>query len=131
MLDALEAAANKNKIKYIRIDGSVSSAERMRRVTQFQSDETVQVAILGLLAAGVGITLTAASTVVFSELHWTPGVLVQAEDRVHRIGQKSSVNIHYLVAADTVDDMIWNSVGHKIEVVSKVCDGRTDHLVAG
>jgi hypothetical protein len=131
MLDALQAAAVKNQVKFIRIDGSVSSAERLRRVTEFQTDDTVRVAILGLMAAGVGITLTAASTVVFAELHWTPGVLVQAEDRAHRIGQKASVNIHYLVAPGTIDDIIWSSVSHKVEVVSKMCDGQQDHLVAG
>jgi len=130
MLDALEAAANRNKVKSIRIDGSVNAAERLRRVNEFQSSESVRVAILGLQAAGVGITLTAASTVVFAELHWTPGVLVQAEDRAHRIGQKSSVNVHYLVASGTIDDIIWPSVSRKVEVVSKMCDGRADHLVA-
>jgi len=131
MLDAIEATASRKNVKFIRIDGSVSAAERLNRVNAFQSDDTVRVAILGLMAAGVGITLTAASTVVFAELHWTPGVLVQAEDRAHRIGQKSSVNVHYLVAKDTIDDMIWLSVYHKVEVVSKMCDGRQDHLVAG
>jgi len=130
MLDALEAVASKNSVKFIRIDGSVSASERLRRVNEFQADDTVQVAILSIMAAGVGITLTAASTVVFAELHWTPGVLVQAEDRAHRIGQQSSVNIHYLVASGTIDDMIWKSVYHKVEVVSKLCDGRQDHLVA-
>jgi len=88
------------------------------------------VAILGICAAGVGITLTAASTVVFAELHWTPGVILQAEDRVHRIGQKCSVNVHFLLANGTVDDFIWPSIVHKVEVVSAMCDGRKNQLIA-
>jgi SWI/SNF-related matrix-associated actin-dependent regulator 1 of chromatin subfamily A len=72
-------------------------ADRQARVDIFQSQKDVVAAILSISAAGVGLTLTASSTVVFAELHWTPGMLIQAEDRAHRIGQKNSVNCHYLI----------------------------------
>lgn len=55
----------------------------------------------------IGLTLTAATTVCFAELYWNPGSLVQAEDRAHRIGQRDSVNVHYLLCKHTLDDRLW------------------------
>ena len=99
VLDSLEIAVAK-ELKgagHIRIDGSVSCQDRAVRVSKFQSCSKIRVAILSMTAAGVGLTLTAASCVMFAELHWTPGVLAQAEDRCHRIGQRNAVNVLYLV----------------------------------
>jgi len=112
------------QIKYIRIDGSVPPAKRALAVEEFQkSPDGKMVAILGITAAGTGLTLTAASTVVFVELSWTPGLMVQAEDRVHRIGQHNACNIHYLLAADSCDSHMWPSLVKKLRVVSQICDG--------
>lgn len=62
--------------------------------------------MLSVTAMGTGFTLTAASTVIFAELHWTPAILIQAEDRSHRIGQKNAVNIHYLIGDNTLDPIM-------------------------
>lgn len=66
------------KVNYMRIDGSVTHADRSNNVERFQNDPQLLVALLSITAAGVGITLTAASTVVFAELHWTPALMIQA-----------------------------------------------------
>ncbi|MED6178126.1 hypothetical protein PIB30_104701 [Stylosanthes scabra] len=78
---------------------------------------------LSIKAGGVGLTLTAASTVFFAELSWTPGDLNQAEDSAHRIGQVSSVNIYYLLANGMVDDIIWDVVQFKLDNLGQMLDG--------
>lgn len=67
--------------KYIRIDGSTSPRARQEQILKFQTDPAVRVAMLGITAAGVAVTLTASSTVWFTELFWTPAIMLQAEDR--------------------------------------------------
>ncbi len=85
-------------MEYIRIDGSTDSESRKKYVDEFQTNDNVRVAVLSITAANAGLTLTAAQLVIFAELFWTPGVLLQAEDRAHRIGQTDSVLVQYLVA---------------------------------
>ena len=81
-------------------------------------------ALLSITACSQGLTLTAASTVVFAELTWTPSIMSQAEDRTHRIGQQNCVNVYYLYGPDTVDDIIFNMLNFKSEVVSDALDGK-------
>lgn len=85
-------------------------------------------ALLSISAAGVGLTLTASSTVVFAELHWTPAMMLQAEDRAHRIGQKACVNCHYLIGEGTLDNILYNYLLKKITNVSTFVDGSEQHL---
>ncbi|XP_077009778.1 DNA annealing helicase and endonuclease ZRANB3 isoform X3 [Tamandua tetradactyla] len=130
MLQACTEAVIENKTRYIRIDGSVPSSERIHLVNQFQKDPETRVAILSIQAAGQGLTFTAATHVVFAELYWDPGHIKQAEDRAHRIGQCSSVNIHYLIANGTLDTLMWGMLNRKAQVTGSTLNGRKEQLQA-
>ncbi len=107
VLDVFEDAFINDNRKYIRIDGATATSIRQGICTKFQTDKDVRVALLSITAANTGLTLTAATTVIFAELYWNPGQMVQAEDRAHRIGQCDSVSVHYLLAKGTTDDTLW------------------------
>jgi SNF2 family DNA or RNA helicase len=86
VLDALLSLSNlsngkRSSTKYIRIDGSTSPKQRQLQIKAFQTDPSIRIALLGITAAGVAVTLTASSTVWFAELFWTPAIMIQAEDR--------------------------------------------------
>ncbi|XP_062933373.1 DNA annealing helicase and endonuclease ZRANB3 [Cynocephalus volans] len=130
MLQACTEAVIENKTRYIRIDGSVPSAERIHLVNQFQKNPDIRVAILSIQAAGQGLTFTAASHVIFAELYWDPGHIKQAEDRAHRIGQCSSVNIHYLIANGTLDTLMWGMLNRKAQVTGSTLNGRKEQIQA-
>ncbi|KAM6466511.1 SWI/SNF-related matrix-associated actin-dependent regulator of chromatin subfamily A-like protein 1 isoform 1-T1 [Liasis olivaceus] len=119
ILDAISEELERKNIGFIRIDGSTPSAERQSLSQKFQFSEKLSVAVLSLTAANMGLTLSSADLVVFTELFWNPGVLIQAEDRAHRIGQTSSVDIHYLVAKGTADDYLWPMIQEKIRVLGE------------
>lgn len=79
VLRAIQACVEKEAVSYIMIIGETPVFERQRYVRQFEDDPNCRVAILSLLAASQGLTLVSASTVLFAELHWTPGLIEQAE----------------------------------------------------
>ena len=107
----------------VKIDGSVPPDTRQEVVEKFQNDSKIKLFVGNIKAAGVGITLTASSNVVFLELPWTPGALSQAEDRCHRIGQKDCVNIWYLLATGTIEESIAELLDKKRKVLDAVLDG--------
>jgi SWI/SNF-related matrix-associated actin-dependent regulator 1 of chromatin subfamily A len=120
MVEYLCDYLNQSNISFIVITGQTLPKVRQDCCNAFQEKDYVRVAVVSVVAAGVGITLTAAHHVLFAELFWNPGILIQAEDRAHRIGQEEKVVVEYLLAKGTIDDVIWPMVGRKLNVLNKV-----------
>lgn len=99
--------------------GRTDVAKRQKLVEQFQSDKKIRVIIGSIGAMGSGWTLTAASYVAFAELDWVPGNLNQAEDRLHRIGQKESILVQHLLLDGSFDSRMAKSVVHKQAVIER------------
>jgi SNF2 family DNA or RNA helicase len=118
--------------KGLLIDGSVSNkrkrgqvvSDRQSIVNRFQKDPKRRLLFGQLRAAGIGLNLTAASHVLKLELHWTPGVHDQAEDRCHRIGQKKQVNVYYLVGRGTIEERILSVLESKSKITKRILDGK-------
>ncbi len=104
------------------IHGGTPVCARQKMVDAFQNDHETKVFIGQTMAAGVGITLTAASHVIFVELDWTPGVMSQAEDRCHRIGQKNSVLVQHLAFENSLDVNIAKALIRKQSIITKALD---------
>ncbi|KAH0794628.1 SWI/SNF-related matrix-associated actin-dependent regulator of chromatin subfamily A-like protein 1 [Histomonas meleagridis] len=120
VLNGIQDWMTKQGIDCITISGATQRIQRDALLNRFRTTPECKVSILGLDVASTGITLTEASLVVFAEFAWTPGEHLQAEDRVHRIGQKRDVEIYYLHAPGSLDDRIWELLENKLNVISLV-----------
>ena len=115
----------------VALHGRTKPSEREGIVRQFQEGSTTQgsarIFIGGLKAAGVGLNLFVASTVVFIEIDWNPAVLTQAEDRLCRMGQKKMVHVIHLVLEGTLDINIVKRIIAKQNVVDKALNLPPEH----
>ena len=105
-MDILEDFLIWQKYSYFRMDGSTLLQDRKFMVQEFQTNPNVFVFILSTRAGGLGITLTAADTVIFYDNDWNPTMDSQAADRAHRIGQNKTVHVYRLVTRNTVEERI-------------------------
>ena len=101
----------------VKVDGQTSMEGRATAVTRFQHDPACRIFVGSIRAAGQGLTLTAASRVLFVEMDWSPMVLLQAEDRCHRIGQSETLRVQYLMIGSTIDQTIGDLLQRKMEAM--------------
>jgi SWI/SNF-related matrix-associated actin-dependent regulator 1 of chromatin subfamily A len=117
--ELMEGLAEFNPVK---LTGETKEADRQAAVDRFQNDPDCRVFIGSITAAGVGITLTASSHVIFAELDWTPGNITQMEDRAHRIGQTDTVLVQHIVLADSLDARMAKMLVEKQEIIDSALD---------
>lgn len=98
--------------------------DRVAEQDKFMNDDSCKVIIGTIGAMGTGLTLTAASTVIFLDEPWNRATREQAEDRAHRIGTKENVNIIFLITKNTIDERIHQIVEDKGEMADMLVDGK-------
>lgn len=129
MQKALEEMLTEDtRFPYFVISGKTDALQRDEYMKAFQTSEGFRIGLLSITAAGVGLTLTAAKVVVFTELLFGPNDHFQAEDRAHRLGQKSAVNIFYLIQPKTTDDINFGMIRKKDRESGIMLDGHATHL---
>jgi SWI/SNF-related matrix-associated actin-dependent regulator 1 of chromatin subfamily A len=104
----------------VKLDGSMSKAERQFAVDQFQENEKITVFVGNIKAAGVGITLTSAEAVIMNDLSFLPSDHSQAEDRAYRYGQKNNVLVYYPIFENTIEGIIYDILNQKKNVIATV-----------
>ena len=103
------------------IIGGQSDKFRQEQIDSFQNGQT-KLMIAGLRAGNVGINLNRAKYVIFAEMDWSPAIHQQAEDRLHRIGQKNTVFAYYLIGKGTLDDHVANVLVNKSFEIDSIMD---------
>ena len=98
------------------------TVDRDGAVTRFQEGKA-PIFLISLKTGGVGLTLTAADTVILYDPWWNPAVERQAMDRAHRIGQTKAVFVYRLVAEGTVEEAILALQARKQALADALFDG--------
>ena len=111
----------------VSIIGGQSDATRQDQIDKFQKGES-KLMIAGIRAGNVGINLTKAKYVIFAELDWSPAIHRQAEDRLHRIGQKNTVFAYYLIGNGTLDDHVANVLVDKSYEIDEIMDESVENF---
>ena len=116
---------NLREFSPVSIIGGQSDAQRQDNIDRFQSGAS-KLMIAGIRAGNVGINLTQAKYVIFAELDWSPAIHRQAEDRLHRIGQKNTVFAYYLIGSGTLDDHVADVLVDKTYEIDEIMDESTE-----
>lgn len=120
----LKELADEYEENSVMILGETPVGERGEIVNKFQTNSDTKIFFGGTLSAGVGITLTAASNIIFLDMPWRPGDIEQNENRAHRPGAEyESLNIYTIISRDSIDGFMKKVLQRKQEIIDQVIGG--------
>ncbi|XP_025906129.1 chromodomain-helicase-DNA-binding protein 1-like isoform X1 [Nothoprocta perdicaria] len=122
LLDILQDYMDYRGYSYERLDGSVRGEERHLAIKNF-GQQPIFIFLLSTRAGGVGMNLTAADTVIFTDSDFNPQNDLQAIARAHRIGQHKPVKIIRLIGRDTVEEIIYRRAASKLRLTNAIVEG--------
>jgi hypothetical protein len=107
----------------LRLDGSTPAEEREKRMYKFNApDSPYFIFLLSTRAGGLGLNLTAANTVIIFDSDWNPMMDLQAQDRAHRIGQRSDVSVFRMISRSPVEEKILSRATEKLNMSELVVE---------
>jgi len=130
MGEMVEALVRRMGLGCVRLHGGVPSAQRGALLDRFHDDDACQV-FISTDAGGTGLNLQCAALLVNLDVPWNPAVLDQRVARVHRLGQRSKVQVIHLVAADAYEDQVLGLVQGKRNLFDNVVDEDASEDVVG
>ncbi|XP_026711135.1 chromodomain-helicase-DNA-binding protein 1-like isoform X2 [Athene cunicularia] len=122
LLDILQDYMDYRGYSYERLDGSVRGEERHLAIKNF-GQQPIFIFLLSTRAGGVGMNLTAADTVIFTDSDFNPQNDLQAIARAHRIGQHKPVKIIRLIGRDTIEEIIYRRAASKLRLTNAIVEG--------
>jgi len=110
-LDLAEALLRADGLECCRFDGDDDAEARQQQLDAFQGTPSIRCLLLSMFTGGVGLNIAQANHGVFLDVWWNPFMHRQCEDRMHRIGQTRPVDVQYVLAHNSFDQVIY-SIGH-------------------
>ncbi|XP_047334780.1 switch 2 [Impatiens glandulifera] len=126
MLDILEKLLIRKGYCFSRLDGSTPTGSRQSLVDDFNSSPSKQVFLISTRAGGLGLNLVSANRVVIFDPNWNPAQDLQAQDRSFRFGQKRHVMVFRLLAAGSLEELVYSRQIYKQQLANIAVSGKME-----
>lgn len=109
-----------------RLDGRIKAENRVPIVEEFNTTASLKILVCNLQVGGVGLNIPSANIAIINDMYWVPGVMLQAEDRLWRIGQERDVTILYPIYQNSVEAIVYEIINNKMKVISTIIEGKKE-----